>query len=354
MGEEKTERATPKKRRDERKKGHVFMSKDAVAVATLFGAIAVLRIWFFGAAEAMAEFMAWCIRSASAPGSAAPDIQMFMQGTWLTARTVGPLMAVTILLAVAATMAQTRGLVAAELIKPKLEKISPLSGFKNLFSLRSLVEAVKSLLKVVVLLWLVYGCLRDMMGMSERYMYAALEGATGSILEEIWSMMVRVALAFLALAFLDFLYQYWQFEKDMRMTKQEIKEEFKQTEGDPQIKGRIRQVMRQMSQQRMMAQVPKADVIIRNPTHVAVALRYRYREDPAPVVLAKGADELARRIVTVAERYDITVLEEPVLARALYAEAELYQAIPSDLYEAVAEVMVYLYKLGRIQAGPPA
>ena len=136
----------------------------------------------------------------------------------------------------------------------------------------------------------------------------------------------------------------------MRMSKQEVKEEYKQTEGDPQIKGRIKQVQRQMAQSRMMQQVPEADVIIRNPTHVAVALRYHVGQDEAPIVLAMGLDYVAQRIIDVAETHDIIIIENVALARALYAEAELNRPIPPDLYEAVAEVMVYLYKLGRIQA----
>ena len=148
----------------------------------------------------------------------------------------------------------------------------------------------------------------------------------------------------------DFLYQHFDYEKGLRMSKQEIKDEYKQSEGDPQIKGKIKQMQRQLAQSRMMQQVPKSDVIIRNPTHVAVALRYHPGEDSAPVVLAMGLDYLAQRIIDVAQTNDIIIIENVALARALYAEAELNRPIPPDLYEAVAEVMVYLYKLGRIQA----
>ena len=164
-----------------------------------------------------------------------------------------------------------------------------------------------------------------------------------------FSMMLKVAAVFLVLAALDLLYQWWSFEREMKMTKHEVKEEYKQMEGDPKIKGRIRQLQMQMARSRMMQQVPEADVIIRNPTHVAVALRYRAGEDEAPVVLAKGLDTLAQRIIDVAESHDITIIENVPLARALYAQVEVNSQIPSDLYEAVAEVMVYLYRLGRIK-----
>lgn len=153
----------------------------------------------------------------------------------------------------------------------------------------------------------------------------------------------------MVLAALDYLYQWWDYEREMKMSKQEVKEEYKQIEGDPQIKGKIKEMQRRMAQQRMMQQVPQADVVIRNPNHFAVALRYKLGVDSAPVVLAKGMDELALRIVRVAEEHSVVVIENVPVARALYAQTELNHEIPPELYSAVAEVMVYIYKLdGRI------
>ena len=280
----------------------------------------------------------------------AGDNEVIFQCINVVVRACAPLMLVVGFAAIAATMAQTRLLVAFESIKPKFSKINPLEGFKRLFSLKSLVQAGMGLIKIILLLVIIYTSLRDLLSVSPNYMYADLFGAAQHLMLAIFSMLLKVAMAFLVLAAIDYLYQWWDFEKQMRMTKQEVKEEYKQTEGDPQIKGRIKQLQRQMSQSRMMQQVPQADVIIRNPTHVAVALRYRSGADSAPVVLAMGVDSLALRIVDVAEEHDIIVIENVALARALYAEAELNAPIPPDLYEAVAEVMVYLYKLGRIQA----
>ena len=256
----------------------------------------------------------------------------------------------TILLTLVATMAQTRMLVSFELVKPKFDKINPINGFKNLFSLKSLVEVLKNTIKIAILLYIIYTSLRDIIEVAERYLYAEISGACSHLFNAIFIMLMKVILAFLVIAAADFLYQWWDFERQMRMTKQEIKEEFKQTEGDPQIKGRIKQLQRQMAQQRMMQNVPGADVILRNPTHVAVALRYHPGEDAAPIVLAKGLDYLALKIVEVAEQNDIVVIENRPLARALYAAAELDQMIPPEFYEAVAEVMVYLYKMDRIRA----
>lgn len=347
---EKTEKATPKKRRDERKKGHVFLSKDVVAVSTLVGSVLMLRVTFPGAVDQIGKFTRYCLTLAKDhPISDVPK-ELLYQSVMLVARAAGPLLAITVMLSLFATMAQTRMLVSFELIKPKFDKINPINGFKNLFSLKSFVEVLKNTLKIILLLYIIYSSLRDTIGVSERYLYADLIGACTHILTSIFLMLMKVILAFLVLAAADFFYQWWDFERQMKMTKQEIKEEYKQTEGDPQIKGRIKQLQRQMAQSRMMQSVPDADVVVRNPTHVAVALRYHPGEDAAPIVLAKGLDYLALRIVQVAEEHDIVTIENRPLARTLYAETELNRPIPPDLYEAVADVMVYLYKLDRMRA----
>lgn len=352
-GDSKTEKATPKKRRDERKKGNVFLSKDAIAVATLFGSVFVLRLLFTGIVSSVDAFFLYCFSLARDIGSIPAENvldSLLTQGVVLFARTAGPLLLTTVAVASAATFAQTKLLVTGEVLKPKFNRISPLQGFKRLFSLRSLVEAAKGLLKITILLVMIYLCLKDMVDVSAGYLYADLRGACRHLLGAIFSMMLKVGLAFLALAGLDFLYQWWDYERQLKMSKQEVKEEYKQMEGDPQIKGKIKEMQRKMSQSRMMQQVPNADVIVRNPTHFAVALRYHPGEDNAPVVLAKGMDELAGRIVKVAQEHGVAIVENVPLARALYAQAELDREIPPELYGAVAEIMVYLYKLDQGQA----
>jgi len=343
----KTEKATPKKRNDERKKGNVFLSKDAVSVASLFGGILTLRFVFSAAVESMRAFMAYCISLTSNQSVGIP-VDLLHRCTSIMGATVGPLALLIIVASVAATFAQTRFLVTGEVLKPKFNRISPLQGFKRIFSLRSIVEMVKNLFKIGILLYMIYDCLLDLIQVSANYLHAELEGSCIHLLEAVFSMLLKVSLAFLALAVADFFYQWWDYERQMRMSKQEVKEEYKQTEGDPQIKGKIKELQRRMAQSRMMQQVPGSDVVVRNPTHVAVALRYHPGEDEAPVVLAKGIDALALRIVKVAEEHNVTVLENVPLARALYAKSELNSQIPPDLYDEVAEVMVYLYKIGRI------
>ncbi len=347
MGE-KTEKATPKKRRDERKKGNVLMSKDVIAVATLFASVFMIKIWFPNIIQIVQSFTEESLILARDAQMEIPH-GFFLQAIAAAAKASVPLLAAAVLSAVVATFAQTKLLVTSDPLKPKLDRISPLQGFKRLFSLRSIVEAVKGILKISILLYFVYSCWVDMLGMSARYFTADVMSACKHLLSSMYSMLIKVGIAFLALAAADFLYQWWDYERKLRMSKQEIKEEYKQTEGDPQVKGKIKELQRKMAQARMMQQVPQSDVVVRNPTHFAVALRYHIGEDPAPVVLAKGQDHLAFQIIRVAEANNVTIIENVPLARALYASTEINSQIPPELYDAVAEVMVYLYKLGKLQ-----
>ena len=343
----KTEKATPKKRRDERKKGNVFMSKDAIAVASLLGTFAVL--WFLTdtIAEETARFMALCFDTMGQESREVGGLtgELAVQGIVSIVKAVGPVALVAILCAVAATFAQTRFLVTTEPLKPKFSKLNPIEGFKRLFSLKSVVETLKNLVKIAILLYIVYLSVRDLLLESASFLYIDLSVSIAHLVEVAWTMIIRIVIAFLAVAALDFFYQRWDYEKNMMMTKDEVKEEYKQMEGDPKVKGKIKEIQRRRAMQRMMQQVPGSDVVIRNPTHFAVALRYKPEEDYAPVVLAKGQDNIAMKIVEIAEENGITVIENVPLARALYAEAELDQFIPPSLYEAVAEVLVYIFKL---------
>ena len=344
----KTEKATPKKRRDERKKGNVFLSQDAVAVVTLLGSFSVFWMMSGRIAEQLTGFMRFCFTQVDLAGGLAVDDmlrELTMQALGLMARTVLPITLVTAGCAVVATFAQTRLLVSGELMKPKFNRINPLEGFKRLFSLKSVINALKGILKISILMVIVYFSIENMFHESAKYLYVDLRASCTHLFSQGVSMVVKIALAFIALAALDILYQWWDYERQIRMSKQEIKEEYKQTEGDPQIKGKIKEMQRKRAQSRMMQQVPQADVVIRNPTHFAVALRYHPDEDAAPIVLAKGQDSLALRIVKVAEEHKVAVIENVPLARALYADAELDREIPPALYNPVAEVLVYIFRL---------
>ena len=347
-GDSKTEKATPKKRRDERKKGNVLMSKDAVAVATLIGSLFMIQMMGGVILQQVKDLLHLCFyyMANSSPGMLSGLIgELFKTAALSFVVMAGPFLAVTALLAVGVTFFQTKMLVAGESIKPKFNRISPLQGFKRLFSLRSIIEAVKGILKITILLFLIYNYFSNVAISFSRFLNMGLWQSCSILFQDIVTLVLQIAVAFTALAFFDYLYQWWDYERQLKMSKQEIKEEYKQTEGDPQVKGKIKQIQRQRAQQRMMQQVPGADVVIRNPTHFAVALRYHEQEDNAPVVVAKGVDELALRIVKVAEESGVSVVENVPLARALYASTKLDREIPPDLYGPVAEVLVYVLKL---------
>ena len=344
----RTEKATPKKRRDQRKKGNVFLSNDAVAVATLIAGYLVLRVAMGGALKRLKDLLSYCFQLAGglAVGGVAEHLpEILKRAVFTVAATVGPVMLVVAFTAVAATFFQTKLLVSPESIQPKFSRVNPLEGFKRLFSLRSVIEALKGIIKIAILLYLVYSFLKCCLVSVDNYLGMDISAACADVLGRFSSLLLEIIIAFVAVAAFDFFYQWWDYERQMRMTKQEVKEEYKQTEGDPQVKGKIREIQRRMAQTRMMQQVPQADVVIRNPTHVAVALRYRPEQDNAPVVLAMGLDELALRIVQVAEENQISVVENVAVARALYASAELNREIPPELYGAVADVLVYLYRM---------
>ena len=349
-GDSKTEKATPKRRRDERKKGNVLMSKDAVTVTTLIGSIAAFFLFSQSTLNQLRHVWNLCF-SYIADGYVGmfPEVSrnLFQKVILAFLWAVLPFLLITSVLAVSATFYQTKMLFAPEKLRPKFSHINPLEGFKRLFSLRSVVEAVKGLLKISVLLVLMIYYYKSVLPDFTSFLDMDLSHACSILFDDILMLMVQIAVAFVALAFFDYLYQWWDYERQLRMSKQEIKEEYKQMEGDPQIKGKIKQIQRQRAQQRMMQQVPQADVVIRNPTHFAVALRYDSARDSAPVVLAKGMDELALRIVRVAEEHQVAVVENVPLARSLYASTELDREIPPEFYGAVAEVLVYVLKLDK-------
>ncbi len=269
---------------------------------------------------------------------------MFLDGCIVFAQTALPLLLITGLVAVVVTMAQTRMLFSAKAFAFKGERLNPLKGLKKMVELRSWVELVKALLKIILLVVIIYLTLDEELLRLSRLMdmspLAAMSTAGSLILDIVLA--AGVIFAFLAAA--DYLFQWWQYEKNLRMSKHEIKDEYKQMEGDPQVKGRLRQLQQQRARRRMMQQVPTADVVIKNPTHFAVAIRYEQGKDQAPRVVAKGQDALAMRIIALAEEHAVHIEENPPLARALYATVKLEQQIPGEFYKAIAEILAFLYR----------
>ncbi len=344
---EKTEKATPKKRRDQRKEGNVFQSKDVVTVVSLFGSFYILKLLFPKIYETVRAFMIDFIGFAGTvtDTSQGKINEISMMVIAAVVKTIFPLLLITGALAIAATGAQTKFLVSSKSVRPQFNRLNPISGIKKLFSLQNMVELIKSILKIIILIAVIYNIVIDDMVQVVRTMDMDITISGAYMLEMVMTLVIRICIAFLAIAALDFMYQWWEYERKLKMSKQEVKEEFKQTEGNPEIKSRIRNIQNQRARQRMMQAVPGADVVVRNPTHFAVALKYDADSYGAPVVLAKGQDELALRIVRVAEESGVAVVENPPLARGIYASTDLSQEIPQEYYGAVAEVLVYVYKM---------
>jgi flagellar biosynthetic protein FlhB len=256
-----------------------------------------------------------------------------------------PILLIGCALAVLATGIQTRFLFASKAFKPKFSNMNPLNGIKNLFSMKNLVEILKGIVKIILLGVILYHMLKGEFFRLINTMYMDLSLSTVYVLKKIMSMVLQVCMYFAAVAALDYFYQWWSYEKKIKMSKDEIKEEYKQLEGNPEIKGRIKDVQRQRARSRMMQAVPQADVIIRNPTHYAVALKYDPNRDNAPHLIAKGQDELALRIVRVGEEHEVVVIENKPLARGIYASTPLGAEIPGEYYGVVAEILVQVYKL---------
>lgn len=260
-------------------------------------------------------------------------------------RTILPLLLISVVLAVVATGVQTKFLVSSKSVRPQLKRLNPISGIKKLFSLQNIIELIKSILKIIILIAVIYNIVIDDMVQVVRTMDMDITMSGIFMLDMVMKLVIRICMAFLVIAALDFMYQWWEYERKLKMSKQEVKEEHKQLEGNPEIKNRIRNIQMQRARERMMQSVPGADVVIRNPTHFAVALKYDADRYGAPIVLAKGQDELALRIVRVAEESGVAVIENPPLARGIYASTNLSQEIPQEYYGAVAEVLVYVYKM---------
>lgn len=346
-GEDKTEKASPKKRRDERKKGNVFQSKDAVTVGAVAISFYILEFW----SSYIYKFTSNIFFKYTSLIKYTYDInssfitRMFKDITIAIFASAGPLMISVITATVVITGAQTRFLISRENIKFKFSKLNPLSGIKRMFSIRAIVELLKNLIKISILGYVIYSSIIKNLSLVPKLASIGLLSGINFISTTIMAVVKSVIIAFVAISAFDFLYSWWEYEKSIKMTKQEVKEEYKQLEGDPKIKGKIKEKQRAFSMSRMMQQVPKADVIIRNPTHYAVAIRYNIEKDNAPIVLAKGKDNIALKIVEKAEENKINIIENIPLARALYAKSELNREIPIEYYEPVAEVLAWVYRL---------
>jgi len=265
----------------------------------------------------------------------------------LTVPVVLPLMLVLLVAGVLMNVVQFGFMFSSEALTPRLERLDPIKGFQRLVSLRALVELIKSLLKFAAVSIVVYFALRNRLPDMFSLMHLNAWGATIGMFDLVWTVWWRVAIAMLVIGVLDYAYQRWQYLQDQRMTRQESQEELKQLEGDPRIRQRVRQIQRQMATQRMMAEIPEADVVITNPTTFAVALRYDPDNMDSPTVTAKGARLIAERIRDRAVEFDVPIVERPELARSLFRDVDIGGTVPEQLFRAVAEVLAYVYQIDR-------
>ena len=346
-GQERTERATAKRRMEARKQGQVALSREVPSALIL---IAVLGVFYFAGGRVLedltrlfGEFFGQLhtTRLRTVNDAAALISALFRSCLLLLAPMVLPLLVA----GVAGNILQIGFEIHAEPLAPKLSKLNPLAGLKRIVSMRGLVELVKSLVKVLfigAIAWsVVSGYLADFPTLMRRDIAGIWEFTHTAA----YRILFYVCLATVVLAVLDYAYQRWQHEENLKMTKQEIRDERKQTEGDPQIKSRIRSLQRQAAYHRMIAEVPTADVVITNPTHLAIALRFDPAEMNAPQVVAKGADHVAARIRDIAREHGVPLVENKPLAQSLYRLADPGDYIPVELYRAVAEVLAYVYRL---------
>ena len=350
--QEKTEPATSKKKDEARKRGQVIRS---IELNSAFILVFGLMILYFSG-SALASSLAGIARSMFSQASTlqvnqTSAVHLVAQAFFQVGAMLAPVVLGLMLVGVGANFAQVGYVFSFESITPSFAKLNPLTGIRKLIiSRRSMVEMFKNVVKIVIVGLAAYYSLRDTMSDSLTLMDSDPEAVLGFMGKASLAVGFKTGLAFLALAVLDYLYQRFEYEHDMRMTKQELKEEEKSTDGDPQVKSRIKSVQRRIAYGRMMHEVPKADVVVTNPTHLAVAIKYDSEEMAAPKVVAKGADLIALRIKELAKEHDVPIIEDKPLARALYKSVDIGEEIPEKLFQAVAQVLAYIYKLKNTQS----
>jgi len=350
--QEKEEAPSEKKREDTRKKGQVAKSTELNSVFVLLAAIFLLRLvgpWMMRELDAhIREYFALC---ENADMSMQRLIDLSQGAIVLLVKIILPFAGAILCAGVLANVVQIGLLFTFEPMIPKLEKLNPLSGIKRIFSMRTVVETIKNVLKIILIGYIAYATIKDEYEILVTLADVSVMMIWQFVLASAYDIFLRTALVMLIIALADYGYQRYEHEKKLKMSHQEIKEEHKQMEGDPQVKARIRALQREMSRRKMMDQVPQASVVVTNPTHLAIAMLYDMDKSDAPVVVAKGKDLLALRIKKIAAENDVPLVENKELARAMYDKVEVGSPIPVEFFEAVAEVMAYVYRLKDKKAG---
>lgn len=351
-GGEKTEEPTSKKLEDSRKEGQVAKSQELTQAFSLIGVFILLRVITENLGKRFIENFYYIY-------SQIPDFMGMKNGDILTRDIVtflriiilrillliAPFFAVGFVVAFVTNLVQVKWKPTTKPLKPKFSKLNPVNGVKRLFSKDKLVELLKSIIKVSVIFYVAYSMLKNQIGIVFALYDMTLNAALVQVGTLVMDVGLRISLVYLIVGFADYAYQKWKFHEDMKMTKQEVKDEMKNSEGDPQVKGQQKQRMREASRRRMMSKVPEADVVITNPTHFAVALKYDTMIADAPMVIAKGEDYMAQKIKEKARETGVEIVENRELARLLYHNVPLDGLVPPQLYQAVAEVLAFVYNL---------
>jgi flagellar biosynthesis protein FlhB len=346
FAQEKTEEATPRRREDARKKGQVFKSTEVVAAVTMLATYFVLRyVAPFMAGRVFAFSRTLWEQGPMQEWSEAGIFSLVSRTALLVAMVVAPVVLTAALAGTLGNVIQVGFLFTLEPLTPDFSRVNPAAGFKRIFSRRTLVELFKAIIKIAIIGYVAYKTVSDQLDAFPLLISLEVVQMLRFLTDLVSNLLLWVGVSTLVLALADYLYQRYEYEQSLRMSKQEVKEEFKQQEGNPEIRSKIRQKQREMARRRMMQDVQKADVVVTNPTHFAVAISYQQQAMAAPKVLAKGQGFVALRMKELAKEADVPVVENPPLARALFAQADIGQEIPLDLYQAVAEVLAFVYQL---------
>ena len=345
---EKTEPATAKKRGEMRQKGQIPRSRELVTALVLlisFWSMKLLSPYIFkDLATGTRTFLSFP-KDIDASFTNENIMQIFLQCLFIVGKVIAPILLIIALVVIIVNYLQVGAVFTVKPLMPSLNKLNPVEGFKRLFSKHSFVELLKSILKIAIIGYVVYDYFIGNYKIIPELLNMNIESTAVFIGNTIINIGIRAAVVLLVLSVFDYGFQIWDYEKSIKMSKQEIKDEYKMIEGNPQIKSKIREKQRQLALRRMMSEVPNADVIITNPTHFAVAVKYDAGTLDAPMVIAKGKDLIAQKIKDTAKQNKVPVVENKPLAQALYKSVDIGEKIPSELYKAVAEVLAYVYSL---------
>lgn len=351
-GGEKTEEATPKKLKDARDEGQVAKSKDLNSAVTLLAFFVILKVYlgvmgeqFFQVFNKIYNRIGELFKNPNDIVSNNYYLSILMDILLNVIIIILPFIAVAFILGFVIDVVQVKWHITTKPLSPKFSKLNPINGFKRIFSIKQLVELLKQIAMIILIAVVGYSRLKNKAKYLFKLYDISLNSAIMLLGDVVLDLGIVISVVYVIIGIVDFVFQKRKFKQDMMMTKQEVKEEWKNTEGSPEVKQKQRQRMREVSQRRMMQAIPEADVVITNPTHFAVALKYEQQQGKAPIVVAKGSDYLAAKIKEMAKEHDVEIVENKPLARMLYYNVEIGEEIPPELYQAVADVLVFVYKL---------